>query len=135
MKKIIIISIFIINTLFASDSYESKLYEKILPMVFQQKNINIFPDNEAKDFFKNSSKFNIVYNCDDADLLVGKSIENFPLDCKNKPIFATSYRLFSNENSFGAFYWRKGRPQIKFKLSVIEKFNLHLPQSFKKYAK
>ena len=104
-------------------------------MVFQQKNINIFPDSEMKVLFKNSSIFNIVDNCEAADLLVGKRMLNFPNNCKNKPIFATSYRFLDNENSFGAFYWRKGRPQIKFKLKVIEKFNLHLPKSLKKYAK
>ena len=135
MKKTIIIFIFIIHNLFANDSYESKLYEKILPMILKQNNINIFADKETKFFLKNSSIFNIVYSCDDADLLVGKSILDFPQDCKHKPIFATSYRFFNNKNSFGAFYWRKGRPQIKFKLSVIEKFNLYLPQNFKKYAK
>ena len=135
MKKIIIIAIFIINNLFANDSYEAKLYEKILPVIFKQKKLNVFSDNEARVFLKNSSIFNIVYSCDYADLLVGKSIANFPRNCNNKPIFATSYKLLDNENSFGAFYWRKGRPQIKFKLKAIEKFNLHLPQSFKKYAK
>ena len=134
MKKIFIIAIFIVNLL-ANNSYETKLYEKILPIVFKQQNLNVFVDNKVRVFLKDSSIFNIVYNCDNADLLIGKSILNFPSNCNNKPIFATSYKLLNNENSFGAFYWRKGRPQIKFKLKAIEKFNLYLPQSLKKYAK
>jgi hypothetical protein len=75
-------------------------------------------------------------SCNDSVVvIVGKGFKR-DIDICNKPIFATSYRSFKNlENSFGAFYWRKGRPQIKFKVNIINKYDLRLPNSLERYAK
>ena len=136
MKKLILIFIFTINILYGSDNYELKLYEKVLPIIFNQTYLKVFADSDTKDIIKNSDIFQIINSCKEADLLIGKHQKDFPTSCKEKPIFATTYRGFKScDNSFGAFYWRKGRPQIKFKLEVIEKFNLNLSYSLKKYAK
>lgn len=137
MKKILIILLLFYNILNANNNYELKLYEKVLPSIFKQTPIKIFADKNIKEILKYSQLFHIVDNCDNAVmLLVGKNFSDLSKECKNKPIFSTSYRDFkNNDNSFGAFYWRKGRPQIKFKNSVISKFNLHLPNNLKKYSK
>ena len=135
MKKLILIFIFVANILYSQDNYELKLYDKILPIIFNKNYIRVYVDDYTRDILKTSLIFEIVNNCNEADLLIGKNKNIFPRWCENKPLFATSYKGFKNSNnSFGAFYWRKGRPQIKFKLNTIEKFNLNLPDSLWKYA-
>ena len=137
MKKILIVLLIYYNCLNASDNYELKLYEKVLPSIFTKLPIKVFVDKKHRKMLQNSSKFKVVDNCNESVvLLVGKDFTKLPSECKNKPLFSTSYRSFKNDkNSFGAFYWRKGRPQIKFKNDVLDRYNLNLPASLKKYAK
>lgn len=93
-------------------------------------------DSHSKEIVFLSDRLIITQECEEALVLIGKSIEHFPQECKEKPFFSISYNGFkSNENSFGAFYWRKGRPQIKFKKKALEKFNIVLPDSLKKYVR
>lgn len=126
----------IYNFAFANN-YELKLYEKVLPSIFKEIPIKVFADKDTHVLLEHSNKFHIVSKCDKAViLLIGKRFDNIPIQCKDKPIFATSYRSYKNSvNSFGAFYWRKGRPQLKFKNEVLEKYNLNLPFSLQKYVK
>ena len=137
MKRIIIIFVFFTTILNANNRYELKLYEKVLPFVFHKTPLIVFADKDANEILKYSKKFKIVTKCKKAVvILIGSDFLDIPDECKDKPIFSTSYRSFKNsENSFGAFYWRKGRPQIKFKNKVLEKYNLTLPNFLRKYAK
>jgi len=136
MKKILILLI-CYKMLLGNSRYELKLYESILPSIFSQTPLKIYASDDLREFLQYSSKFIIMPNCTDAVvILVGRNFKHISKECKNKPLFATSYRWFKTyQNSFGAFYWRKGRPQIKFKQSVLHKYNLNLPKSMEKYAK
>jgi len=136
MKKILIL-IISLNIILADNNYEQKLYEKVLTSIFTNIPIRIYADNDTKEILKYSSKFKLVDHCDrDTLILVGKKFDNLDEVCKNKPIFATTYKGFKYmKNSFGAFYWRKGRPQIKFKKNMIDFYGLDLPESLRKYAK
>jgi hypothetical protein len=132
MKKLIFIFLLAGIELLANNSYEIKLYEKILPSIFDKKVLKVFTDNNMKDLLQYSDKFKIVKDCNEADVIIGN--QNLSSNCE-KPIFSNSYRCFLKcKNSFGAFYWRKGRPQIKFKVKIMKKFNLILPNSFRKYS-
>ena len=135
--KYIILLIGLTIGLFSDTKYELKLYQNILPIIFEKEVLFVFTqDEEQLNIIKDSSVFTVVKNCAESDLIIGKEFDKLPTECLDKPIFATSYRSFVNsQNSFGAFYWRKGRPQIKFKLENIEKYNLDLPNSLIKYAK
>jgi len=132
LKKLLILLIFLSSTLFAGENYELKLYEKILPIIFQTDKLVVYVDSSSKEIFKNSNIFTITSDCDKATVVIGKNLKK---SCPDKPFFATSHRSFENlENSFGVFYWRNGIPNIKFNSSNIIKFNLFLPQSLKKYS-
>ena len=121
--------------LFAGEDYELKLYEKVLPLLFSEDSLKVYGDSEAKEILDESKILVLTRSCNDATLLIGKNFDDLESSCKNKPIFATSYRAFTDlESSFGAFYWRKGRPQIKFNSSNIKKFNLFLPNNLQRYA-
>ena len=135
MRILVSIFVFLFITSFAKDNYELKLYEKVLPIVFQSKPLLVYADNESKKIIQTSRIFKVTQNCNEAIFLMGKGFDNLNNNCKEKPMFATSYRSFkSYKNSFGAFYWRKGRPQIKFNSDVIKEYKLYLPNSLKKYA-
>ena len=120
-----------------SNQYEVELYNKVLPSIFTKKPITVFVDKETKALLKESKKFKIVNKCDaKVVLLIGKNFTNLSTLCRHKPQFSTSYKSFKNDiNSFGAFYWRKGRPQIRFQQEVIDRYNLRLPDSLQKYIK
>jgi len=136
MNKILILVLVLFNSLFSSEDYELKLYETVLPIIFNTTEIKVFVTKDINTILKSSDKFIIVNNCNDADLLIGKKFINLPNNCKDKPLFTTTYKSFKNNvNCIGAFYWKKGRPQIKFKLKNIEKHNLLFPLQLWKYAK
>lgn len=123
--------------LLSNDNYELKLYQSLLPELFQKENLIVYTqESDQVDIIQHSSILKISYHCSDADLVIGKKLDDLPEDCYGKPIFATSYRSYKNsENTFGAFYWRKGRPQVQFKQDVLRRYNLYLPLNLQKYAK
>ena len=135
MKKILIILLLIGNLLANNENFQLKLYEKIFTAIFDKNILKIYADEKSEIILKKSEVFEIVQKCDPANFVIDKKFIKIPKECENKPLFATSYRGFKNtENCFGAFYWRKGRPQIKFRLKTIERFNLNLPKDFMRYA-
>ncbi len=134
MKRLIIILLLTTYSFGSSENYELKLYEKILPSIFK-KDLLVYTDRKSKKILWNSSILKFTPNCESADILIGKDFKSLPSKCKDKPIFSTSYRSFLNTtNSIGAFYWRKGRPQIKFNVDSLEKYDLKLPQSLIEFA-
>ena len=135
MKKLLIFFIFITLHLHAQQNYELKLYEKVLPALFHRHTLKVFVDKDVKSLLESSDKFIVVNRCDESTiLLIGKEFPLLDDKCKNKPLFSTTYLGYKEQkNSFGAFYWRKGRPQLRFKKAILKKFNIALPSSFKKY--
>ncbi len=132
MRYIILTLIIIGNTFASNEDYELKLYERVIGSIFTSTAMPIYSDDNLKKTLQKSNKFVIVTNCDNAILIIGKE---FKKKCTQLPWFATSFKIFKNEkNVIGAFYWRKGRPQLKLKSSELKKFNLPLPKSLQKYA-
>jgi len=122
--------------LFSHDNYELKLYEKVLPVIFKVQNLNIYVDADTKSIIKHTRFFNIVSDCTQASLIIGKKFRSLKNECLSKPRFATSYKSFIQQpNVIGAFYWRKSRPQIRFNSKNILKYGLFLPDSLKRFAK
>lgn len=134
MRKLFLIFIFIINSFGSENNYELKLYEKILPSIFK-KNLLVYADKKSKEILIYSNVLELTISCIHADILIGKDFENLPQVCEHKPVFSTNYRNFmKNKNSIGAFYWRKGRPQIKFRLDTLRKYDLTLPESLMEFV-
>ncbi len=137
MKKILITLLLLYsNLLFGDNTYELKLYEKILPAIFKDAQIIIYGDIAANEILSQSDIFVLTSKCKDATLLFGKDFDTLDKSCTKIPLFSTSYNSFKNTpNSIGAFYWRKGRPQIIFNLDSLLWFDIELPNSLMKYAK
>ncbi len=127
--KAILILIFGLS-LYANSLYETKLYKQVFTMLFGKKNINIYTNEVNEQLFKNSKKIKIVKDCNDADIV----FLNIDTKCNEKPLFVKDYDSFKNtKNVIGAFYYRKGRPQLKLRKKDINKFGLNLDNQLKAY--
>ena len=121
--------------LLSANNYALKLYEKLLLPLFHDVPIVIFADKESKEILQKSDMFEVKSSCSTlVDVLVGSQFTNLSQNCISKPLFATTYRSYSeNNNAFGAFYWRKGRPQIHFKKAILKKFHLKLSKNLQRF--
>ena len=119
MKKLIIL-FFIIFV----NANEIELFENLFPQLFQKKEIKIYTYKYVKF---NSSVLKKVNNCQSADIVLGE------IKC-DKPKFLLNYYNFKKDKkAIGAFYWRKGRPQLRLRKENILYYNLHLSKAFSEY--
>lgn len=126
MKKIIII--FIVVFAFAEIKSLNDLFSYIFPLITHKKIVKVYTLPRYYDYFK-TNNFILVKDCNKSDIVVGN------IQCKNKPIFALSYTFFkNNKNVFGVFYYRKGRPQLKFKQKILKKFFKTVPKELMEYV-
>lgn len=131
--KILVILLFTVWVLHA-DIYTLKLYEDLLGSIFKSHPISVFADRETKKMLKKSKMFKIVKDCDKSDFLMGSDFPDLKASCRKKPLFATSHRVYKDlNNSFGAFYWEKGRPQIHFKKAILDRYSISLPKKLKRF--
>lgn len=133
MRRVLII-LFLWSNIFANESYELKLFEKILPSLFEKSELLVYADNKTERLLRGSHYLHLSKSCKNVDILVGRYFDNLDKECQEKPFFTTYYREFKNNaQAVGAFYWRKGRPQLKFHRFGIEKYHLNLNKSLEKY--
>lgn len=117
--KTLILFLFLTITSLASDErvdIKAQILEKILANVSIEGTITIWTDDEELLLAFRKSGFLIVTDdCAAATLIVVAHKKNIQddEDCKNKPVFVLNYELLKDiPKSFGAFFWKKGRPNI-----------------------
>ena len=123
-------------TLIDANPYQRQLYEAILSSLFNNTlPIHAFMDTESKALMKHSKRISIDEECtSQTDIIIGDHFPYLSYACRNKPLFATSYRSYMhNPNAFGAFYWRMGRPQIHFKKARLKRFHLIAPEELERF--
>ncbi|MDQ1244186.1 MAG: hypothetical protein QG565_526 [Campylobacterota bacterium] len=116
--KAIILTLFLTALLLASDNKDvlrAQIISKIISNISINEVITVWSDNkELIAEFKKSNHITTTDDCDKASIVVvenAKAIED--KDCKNKLIFVLNYDLLKDvPKSFGAFFWKKGRPNI-----------------------
>ena len=131
-----VVLIFLLAPWVRGDDYERLLYEKILPALFHREPVVIYAEGDLASSLRGSRKLRLEENCKEASvILTDKGTDELPPACRKKPIFATSYRRYKQHTeSIGAFYWRKGRPQLRFRIESLRRFGLSLPKSLEKFA-
>jgi hypothetical protein len=134
LKKVLLIILILQSIVYGGD-YELKLYEKVLPSLFSKKDVIVYTDKNSYKIFIHSNIFKITQDCSRANVIVAKFQPETLEICDHIPFFATSYRGYHNsKNSIGAFYWRKGRPQLKLHINHIKEYNLSISSSLQGYA-
>jgi len=122
--------LFIFFSMLYADNYELRLYEKVLSELFQKSSVKVFVDSNT-NLFQNSKVLKVVKSCKEADVLI---LYHPAMKC-DRPLFVTSYKNYTKYQAIGAFYWRKGRPQLRLDKQQLKKFHLHLNSELRKYAR
>ena len=116
--KFLLISFLSALILFASEASPQHnkvlIVEKILNELLLKEEIKIWCDNkEILKEIKNHHNFKIENSCEDATIVILEDKNKLPKACSNKHIFVLKYQLLSDiPQSFGALFWKKGRPNI-----------------------
>jgi len=119
LKKVFLV-FFITTFVFATE--QSELFNNIFPELLHKNRIRVLTKLKLDPKY-----FIIVNSCKKAELVIGD------FKC-NKPTFVLDYYEFKdNKNAIGAFYWRKGRPQLRFRKSNIDKYHLYISKDFEDY--
>ncbi|MCK9490844.1 MAG: hypothetical protein M0Q24_02045 [Sulfurimonas sp.] len=116
MKAFIIILLLSLSS-FASDSslnLQVKILEKIISEISINKEKIIWSDNkEISKAIENHKLLQTTPNCKKATIMILQDKNNLPKECSHCAIFVLDYALLSQvQKSFGAFFWKKGRPNI-----------------------
>ncbi|WP_456489235.1 hypothetical protein [Caminibacter pacificus] len=125
MKKILIV-FFSAVMLFASAKIE--LFEKLFSTLFQKPVVYVLTNNwDIKE--AHSKVLKVVKSCKKADVIIGDMDKN----C-TKPRFLLDYYEFKKDkNAIGAFYWRKGRPQLRLRKNELKKYHLYISKEFEDF--
>jgi len=122
--------------LLASDINPQKV--KILEVILNEISIDsskiIWSDNNTLlNDIKANNILHTVADCKSANIIIlEKNI--LPIECKNKYIFVLDYKLLSEiDTSFGALFWKKGRPNIIILEPRIDKQSIKIKDKLKPY--
>jgi hypothetical protein len=103
--------------LFASSKSEGirvKIITKILSEISINDTIKVWSDNkEILNRLQINNKIKVEKECIDSNVIILEHKDNLEELCGDKYIFVLNYKLLSDiEQSFGALFWKKGRPNI-----------------------
>lgn len=116
--KTVSILFFLTIALFASDNKDimrAQILEKIISNISINETVTVWSDNkELLAELKKSTHIITSNDCAKATVIILENKEKIHDDaCKNKPVFVLEYNLLKElPKSFGAFFWKKGRPNI-----------------------
>ncbi|MDD5399875.1 MAG: hypothetical protein PHQ93_01630 [Sulfurimonas sp.] len=107
---------FLIALAFADNTHaiKAEILEKIFANISMKKGLVIWSDDKEliEEFDKKGSYATTAY-CKDATLLILENKKNLDKTCHEKAIFVLDYALLKEvPQSFGAIFWKKGRPNI-----------------------
>jgi len=110
---------------------------KIIQYIIKNINNNTIHKILTDDFnLKNSLKnlgYTMVNNAKDADFIILKYKHKLNKNSNGK-VFVLRYELLNEmPQSFGAFYWQKGRPNIVFISPRVKKEHIKLSKELQEY--
>jgi hypothetical protein len=133
MRIILFFLIGILDLFANSSEIEVKIYEKIISNFDVSSRIKVFSNdkNIIKDIKLYSKKLEIVNKNDAKVYILSHKIDKIP---KNKIVIVTNYELLKEiKNSIGAFYWKKGRPNILFIKDRLQRKHLKMSSGYNQY--
>lgn len=115
--KIVLLSLLFPIMLFShehTDDIKAEILKKVFTEISLDKEIVIWSDNKNLiSQLKSKTSFTVVPSCEGASLVVLEDKQNIDKECLDKPIFVMNYSLLKEiPQSFGALFWKKGRPNI-----------------------
>jgi len=112
-----------------------KILEKIISEISVNKQITIWSDDkEILSKIKNHKKFITTTACKKANFVILKDKKYLSKVCNDTHVFVLNYKLLSDiPKSFGALFWKKGRPNIVILESRIKKQNIKISKNLEPY--
>ncbi|QFR43783.1 hypothetical protein CVO_01960 [Sulfurimonas sp. CVO] len=137
MKTVVSI-LFLIITVFASENkhiIKTQILEKIFTNISIQDELIIWSDNKNLLFeFKESTSLKTSSTCEDSSLIILDKKQNLKKSCYKKTIFVLDYSLLKEiPRSFGAMFWKKGRPNIVILKPRIKEQSIKVSNKLDKY--
>lgn len=134
------LSILLLSTvLFSSENkylIKAKILEKIFSAIDIKKPLIVYSDNKELLFeLKKNKNLTTSSSCQNATLLVIEDKKSLDGSCTKKPIFVLEYDLLSKiPQSFGAIFWKKGRPNIIIIAPRAKRYFISISESLEKYT-
>ncbi len=112
-----------------------KILEKVVSEILLNKQIAIWSDDkDILSKIKNHKKFKTTTNCKEATFVILKDKKSLSRVCGHTHIFVLDYKLLSDiPQSFGALFWKKGRPNIVILESRIKKQGIRVTKNLEPY--
>lgn len=137
MKHLLILIIFA-TVSFAfdkTDSIKIQILEKIITEISIEREVYIWSDNQdILTHLNEHNKLNTSESCKDATIIILENKNTLPAGCASKHIFVLNYQLLSDiPQSFGALFWKKGRPNIVILKSRINAQSIKISNDLKPY--
>ncbi len=128
----------ILSALFLSASsikHQVKILEKVVSEISLDEKIIIWSDD--KDILaqlKNNNRFKTTPQCQNASIIVLKEKKELSSICSKAHVFVLNYELLSDiPQSFGALFWKKGRPNIVILEPRIKTQNIRVSLNLEPY--
>jgi len=135
MHKIIFFLILFTTFLNASNDVSTKIVATLLKQLAGNE-YTVWADTytSKNNITINRKHLNTTEHCEDASILLLYLDTSVDSKCKDKIIFVLDYTLLrKHTNAVGAFYWKKGRPNIVFIRPRLEQYKIKLSKSYDKY--
>ena len=114
---------------------EQELIVKVLKLITTKNVPVVVYEHQPSISLVGSTFTNLTQQCAHADIVYGSHFETLPQACQSLPRFSTDYEIFQKDTYvIGAFYWRKGRPQLRFNQERCERFEIFLPSELVRYV-
>ena len=136
--KLLLTLIFFATVTFASDSSDTlqiKILEKIITEISVDKETKVWSDNKnILRTLKEHNKLKTTDNCDEATIIILQEHNKLIKACSSRAIFVLNYKLLSDiPQSFGALFWKKGRPNIVIIKSRIKAQSIQVSNNLNPY--
>ncbi|WP_372998253.1 hypothetical protein [Sulfurimonas sp.] len=118
-----------------SDNLKVKILEKIITEISVDKKVVVWSDNkEILTHIQEHHKLNTTYSCEESTIIILQDADSLTKKCEKKHIFVLNYELLSEfPQSFGALFWKKGRPNIVIIKSRIKAQSIQVSNDLKPY--
>lgn len=132
-KKVVILIFTLCWWVFAEDMsirYEAKIIERIVLDITGKVNPKVCAVEYPNVYIQRFANSLTVVPCNQADVIIS-STDRFT--GFGKPVIIIGTYPVKNEDIIGAIFWKKGRPQIILIEKNIRKFDIIIPEDYKKF--
>ena len=136
MKFIIAITLSILLSASEVNLHQIKILETIMTKISLNSEVIIWSSStNILSELKKRNHLKISNYCKDAKILILENNKNLSKECLDKSIFVLDYKLLSDiPKSFGALFWKKGRPNIVILEARIKAQNIRITQELEPYV-